>query len=91
MGELQERMTLAEFNMWCSYRAKHGPMNSYVRADQGAAIIASLIANTHGGKTKPIDFMPHAKAEPEIVDEEQFLSALMSTGRAEIARDGKRR
>lgn len=81
-------MTYHEFNVWCSYRHKYGPLNPVRMYDQGAALIASQISNTNGMKTKPIDFMPYGKSEntDTEVDEDQFIAALMATGKAKLGR-----
>lgn len=81
-------MTLRELDVWYQYRFKYGPLNPVRMYDQGAAITASQINNAHGGKARPLDFMPYGKikeAEPEL-DTEEFIAALMRTGRAKMGR-----
>lgn len=72
--------------MWCQYRYKYGPLNPVRMYDQIGAVIASQINNAHGGKAKPLDFMPYGKKPQDVVDEEDFISQLMATGRAKVAR-----
>lgn len=54
--------------------------------DQIGAVIASQINNAHGGKAKPLDFMPYGRKPQEVADEESFITQLMATGRAKVAR-----
>lgn len=77
-------MTQREFELWGSYRSKYGPLNPVRMYDQGSAVIASQVNNSGGGKAKPSDFMPYGKEVEEEVDQEDFLAALMKTGRARM-------
>lgn len=83
----------SEVRIWESYRYKYGPMTPVRMYDFGAAMVAAQINNAHGGKAKPKDFMPYFRQEETedvVVDEKQFLSLLMTTGKAKV-RNGKRR
>lgn len=85
-------ITPSEVRVWQAYRAKYGPHNPVRMFDQGSAIIASQVNNAHGGKAKPIDFMPYSKEQEEqdvIVDHDTFISLLTKTSNARI-RNGKR-
>lgn len=89
--ELQQRMIPAEFNIWAAYRRKYGPMNDVRRFDGPAGIIASLISRAHGGKAKPLDFMPYGitpapEEEPVGMTDDQILKAF-----GKGAQVGKRR
>lgn len=71
-------MTYKEVIMWCKYREKYGSLGPVRRYDQPAAIIASVINNVHGGKAKPVDYMPYMP-KPEVIDdlnEEDFIAAI---------------
>lgn len=81
-------MTLKEVNLWTTYRHKYGPLNPVRMYDHGAAIVASMISNVNGGKSKPLDFMPYGKETQEEIEmsQEEFISALVATGRAKLGR-----
>lgn len=86
MGELQARITYKEFELWLQYRAKYGPLNPVRRYDHGAALVASQINNAHGGKARPVDFMPYGK-EDEPLSINEFIAATFGNG----VKIGKRR
>lgn len=57
--------------------------------DQGPAVVAAQVNNAHGGKAKPLDFMPYGKTIEEPQQElssEDFIAALLKTGRAKMGR-----
>lgn len=86
IGELQSKMTGREFDVWCQYRSKYGPLNPVRMYDQGSALVASQINNSHGGKARAFDFMPYGKGQEEVLGEDEFISQLMATGRARVGR-----
>ena len=86
IGELQSKMSPLEFETWCLYRSKYGPLNPVRMYDAGSALVAALISNAHGGKAKAIDFMPWGKEPQEPVEDDIFISQLMATGRAKVGR-----
>ena len=62
---------------WMAYRLKYGPLNPIRMYDQGPALIASQVNNAHGGKARPIDFIPYGKQDVEKdLTEEEFIAAL---------------
>lgn len=68
-------MSVAEFGRWVKYRNKFGAMDDRRVYDQPAALVASVVAQIHGGKAKPEDFMPKIKDDdPVISDPRQLLS-----------------
>ena len=76
--EAQQRISTKEFDVWIRYRQKFGPMNPVRRYDVGPAMIASMIARTHGQRVSALDLIQYGK-EPEIeeeVDEDGFIAAL---------------
>lgn len=81
-------MTIKEVDLWTAYRHKYGPLNPVRMYDHGFAIVASMIANVNGGKSKPLDFMPYGKEIPEEkeMSSDEFISALIATGRAKLGR-----
>lgn len=65
--------------MWSAYREKYGPLNPVRMYDQGHAIVAWQINNSHQGKAKPIDFMPWSnkrQEQPDGLSAEEFIAAL---------------
>lgn len=64
--------------VWSQYFSKHGSVNPQRMFDQGAALISSVINNAHGGKAKPIDYMPYNKKDEDIeVDADTFESLIL--------------
>ena len=57
IGDLQSRMGYREYELWCRYRQKYGPLNPVRMYDRAGAMVATQINNAHGGKAKPQDFM----------------------------------
>lgn len=89
IGELQSRMGYREYELWCKYRQKYGPMNPIRMYDRAGAIVASQINNAHGGKAKPQDFIPFGTVEEEQseVDISEYIKAAFG-GKVKI---GKRK
>lgn len=87
VGELQERLTESEYFLWLRYRHKYGPLNPVRKYDRPAALVATLISNTNGGKSKPIDFLPYGKEETveQEIGADDFVNLLKATG-AKIGR-----
>jgi len=58
--ELLARTSSRELSEWMAYEKITGPLDSRLRADIGAGIIASTVANSSGSKKKlkPTDFIP---------------------------------
>lgn len=88
MSEIQTTISARELNLWGRYRAKYGPFNPVRMYDQGNALVAAQINNAHGGKAKPIDFMPYGKKieEDQIVDADTFMAMLAKTEKAKVVR-----
>ncbi|EMO8816350.1 phage tail assembly protein T [Klebsiella michiganensis] len=63
IAEAQERMSLREFQVWVKYRNKYGQLNSMMRTEWGASLVASVLANINKSKNSPpfkvSDFAPH--------------------------------
>ncbi|HBM3132035.1 TPA: phage tail protein [Klebsiella michiganensis] len=63
IAEAQERMSLREFQVWVKYRNKFGQLNSMMRTEWGASLVASVLANINKSKNSPpfkiSDFAPH--------------------------------
>ena len=63
IAEAQERMSLREFQVWIKYRNKYGQLNSMMRTEWGASLVASVLANINKSKNSPpfkiSDFAPH--------------------------------
>lgn len=67
IAEAQERISYVEFAAWARYRAKRGSLHPGMRIERGAALLASLYANSlskHGGYSLT-DFAPYHD-EPEV-------------------------
>lgn len=87
VGELQESITEAEYELWLRYRYKFGPMNMIRMYDRPAALLSTIISNVYGGKRKPDDFLPYGKEDEDVVLEaDDFVNLLVSTG-AKIGRE----
>jgi len=67
IAEAQERLSFREFQGWQRYRMKRGSLNVGMRVERGAALLATLYANSNSknGGFKVHDFMPH-EDEPEV-------------------------
>lgn len=80
--KLQSEISYREYLLWCAYRNKYGPLNPVRRYDLGHALVAAQINNAHGGKAKPVDFMPyHPDYKVDDVKEvgvDEFIAALGS-------------
>ncbi len=61
-------------------------MNPVRKYDAGAALISSMISRSHGGKAKPLDFMPWGKPEPVELSGEQFVEQLASVKGVRVGR-----
>ena len=63
IAEAQERMSLREFQIWVKFRNKYGQLNSMMRTEWGASLVASVLANINKSKNSPpfkiSDFAPH--------------------------------
>ena len=62
-AELGDRMSAQELQEWIEYQGIVGCLDSRQRADLGAGIVASTVANAHrSGRSQsfsPQDFMPY--------------------------------
>ena len=71
VGELQRRMSYAEFTRWLVYRKKHGPLTDERRFDRPAALLAFLYAQVHAQQGKSpsslADFMPWSEPPPASI------------------------
>lgn len=84
VGELQQRMSLAEYYQWVRYRNKNGQMNDVRRFDRPAALLAHLITCVASKNPKKInDFLPFGVEEKEPTIED-FIKVFGS-------KDGQRR
>lgn len=66
-------MTIVEFEKWVHYRRKRGSLNGGTRTENGAALLATLFANSkRGSNSEPFsiyDFAEHLD-EPELTLEQ---------------------
>lgn len=67
IADAQQRVSYPEFMTWVKFRNKRGSLHLGMRVERGAAVLATLYANTHSkvGGYKLFDFMPH-ESEPEL-------------------------
>jgi len=58
--ELLARTTSRELTEWMAYERVTGPLDTRLRGDIAAGIIAATVSNANGGKKKlkPADFLP---------------------------------
>ena len=71
IAEAQARMTYAEFSRWAAYRSKRGSLHQGMRIEQGAALVASILANVNSkrGGFKVTDFAPHMEEQATSLEE----------------------
>lgn len=69
VSELKHRMSAAEFSRWIGYRNRHGAMDDLRTVDRPAALLATVVARSFGGKAEMEDFMPYKRTETESVSE----------------------
>lgn len=73
IAEAQERMSVAEFELWLKYREKYGGLNPMMRTEWAAAVVASTIANVNRIKNSPpfrvSDFAPHLQEAPVSLEQ----------------------
>lgn len=82
LGELEQRMSAEEFDLWMAYHAQF-PIGEMC-ADFHAGVVASTIANMAGKALKegklvtPAEFMPHARRDepPEEPDPAAHFGAM---------------
>lgn len=92
VAQIQNTISSRELDLWGRYRNKYGPLNPVRKYDSGAALVASMIVNSQGGKTKPNDFMPYGRdtnlddSGDVIVETDEFIELLKLTGRAKVGR-----
>lgn len=63
IAEAQERISVGEYQTWVKFRNRTGGLNPLLRAEWGAALISSVLANVNkSSKTPPFrvsDFAPN--------------------------------
>lgn len=60
-------------------------MNPVRRYDAGAAVVASVVNNAHGGKATPFDFMPYGERPPEP-EPDDVVAQLLAGGNVKRGR-----
>jgi len=77
IAEAQESISAVEFAQWMMYRSKRGSLNVGLRAEAGAAMIASLTANLNRKKDSKAfsfyDFAPNHD-QPQVSLEQAMES-----------------
>lgn len=71
IAEAKERLSYVEFLQWARYRAERGSLHPGMRIEEGAALVASILANVNSkrGGFKVTDFMTHAEEQPASLDQ----------------------
>ncbi len=71
IAEAKDRISYAEYLQWARYRNKRGSLHPGMRVEEGAALVASILANVNSkrGGFKITDFMAHAEEQPMTLDE----------------------
>lgn len=73
VGELQRRMSHAEFTRWLTYRRAHGPLTDERRFDRPAALLAWLYSSVHAAKGRApgslAEFMPWSDEPSATIDD----------------------
>ena len=74
VAELGDRMSSRELQEWIEYQSIVGCLDSRQRADLGAGIIASTVANAHrssrSSSFSPQDFMPFVEKPKQTPQQE---------------------
>lgn len=63
IAEAKERLSYAEAMQWHAYRKKRGRLNIGLRLEEGAALVASSVNRSVGGKATVDDFAPHLRED----------------------------
>lgn len=71
IAEAQERVSYQEFISWAKYRAKRGSLNIGLRVERGAALLATLFANSRSPTADFTlsDFAPYHDQPEMTLDE----------------------
>lgn len=86
IAEAKQRMSWAEFQAWCKYRAKHGPLSSQQRLEDVGAFLAqatfSTIPRPKGEKGPTLQqlriYHPAKQADPTPSGKELSLQEAMA-------------
>lgn len=75
IAEAQQRLSYPEFLSWSKYRAKRGSLHIGMRVERGAALLATLYANSKSkhGTYSLYDFMLH-DSEPDATLEQAMAA-----------------
>ena len=71
IARAKDALSYPEFLTWVKFRNKRGSLHAGMRVERGAALLATLYANSHSkaGGYSVYDFMPH-EDEPEMTLEQ---------------------
>lgn len=76
VAEAKERMSSVEFDAWCQYIRRNGPLDLGQRIESAAALISFVTNQSAGGKLDYETFLPVRE-----IDEEAALEQAMATWR----------
>ncbi len=76
MKEWKRKMTHGEYESWCRYRLRHGPMTMDRRYDRPAALLATMWSS----KAKMTDFLPWPQKSARELEAEAIFNELMGGG-----------
>ena len=67
IAQAKDALSYPEFLTWVKFRNKRGSLHTGMRVERGAALLATLYANSHSKDSgyTVYDFMPH-EDEPEM-------------------------
>lgn len=74
VAEAKERLTYSEALSWFAFIRKRGSLHTGMRLEAGFALLASILIQSNGGKTKMSELMPHADKEDGMSVDHAFKS-----------------
>lgn len=89
--ELLSRVSSRELTEWMAYERLTGPLDSRLRGDISAGVIAATVANSAGAKStaRPADFLPTWYERPKTPEEiwQEVMKANAAMGGHVVTRD----
>lgn len=89
--ELLSRISSRELTEWMAYERLTGPLDSRLRSDINAGVIAATVANSAGSKraARPADFLPSWYERPKTPEEiwKEIVKANTAMGGHVVTRD----
>lgn len=83
IAQAKQNLTYDEALKWFDFLNRKGTVNLGSRMEWGFALLATVMSNAHGGKSKMRDFMPFTRQEEEDVSIESAFLMLKAASRKE--------